>query len=266
MKEKYDNYMALQRKPDFNKIWFQHAYNLIEKSRCFSQGSIILDIGCGNGEFSELMHKCLKVKPAGIDMSDYYVEKMHEAGYEAHAANLENEKLPFESESIDGAVCLAVIEHIFDADNILSEINRVLKPGAKLVISTPNVMDLHKRLLYMFKGIPPWKEGHHVRFFTRKRIELYLLMNGFDIIGSNHYYPKQKGLTIKINPLFVSEFCYLAEKTTLPVKVAENYWEDLRGLPPEQRLSLENRVQHINSLGLLNDINRDRILRILRPE
>jgi methionine biosynthesis protein MetW len=263
MKEKYENYMSKQREPNFGKVWFTHAYDLIKRKSHFTSGSTILDIGCGNGEFSKILHESWNVKPIGIDISRDYVQKMQDRGYEAYIVNLEDGNLPLKNNSIDGAVCLETIEHIFDADNVLSEINRVLKPGGELIISTPNVMYIYYRLLYLFKGIPPWKEGHHVRFFTKNRIELYLLMNGFDLIGSNHYYLAFKRLPERLHSLFAADFCYLVKKTSIPIKVSENYWDDLNNLSEESKLVLKKRVDYINKIGLLSNANRNRISKLL---
>ena len=45
-----------------------------------------------------------------------------------------------DSESIDFVVTFQVIEHISDDKFFLSEIKRVLKPGGKLIMTTPNIL------------------------------------------------------------------------------------------------------------------------------
>ncbi len=46
--------------------------------------------------------------------------------------------LPFSKDSLDSIVCLEVIEHVPDAERVLREIARVLRPEGLLIISTPN--------------------------------------------------------------------------------------------------------------------------------
>lgn len=51
--------------------------------------------------------------------------------------------LPFEDNTFDGAICLNVLEHIYDTRFVLDEILRVLKPGATLYISVPFIFRVH---------------------------------------------------------------------------------------------------------------------------
>jgi ubiquinone/menaquinone biosynthesis C-methylase UbiE len=46
--------------------------------------------------------------------------------------------LPFSKDSLDTVVCLEAIEHVPDAERVLKEIARVLRPDGLLIISTPN--------------------------------------------------------------------------------------------------------------------------------
>lgn len=46
--------------------------------------------------------------------------------------------LPFSKDSLDSVVCLEVIEHVPDAERVLREIARVLRPEGLLIVSTPN--------------------------------------------------------------------------------------------------------------------------------
>lgn len=52
-------------------------------------------------------------------------------------------KLPFRDACIDAAVCLEVAEHVSNPQRLLSEINRVLKPGGLLFISVPFLYPIH---------------------------------------------------------------------------------------------------------------------------
>jgi 2-polyprenyl-3-methyl-5-hydroxy-6-metoxy-1,4-benzoquinol methylase len=52
----------------------------------------------------------------------------------------EAERFPYNDASFDTVVCSEVIEHLkYDPAHLLREINRVLKPGGRLILSTPNI-------------------------------------------------------------------------------------------------------------------------------
>jgi SAM-dependent methyltransferase len=53
------------------------------------------------------------------------------------ACDIERESFPFPDSSFDGAVLSHVIEHVGNADRVLAEIHRTLKPGGLLYVETP---------------------------------------------------------------------------------------------------------------------------------
>lgn len=61
-------------------------------------------------------------------------------------------RLPFEDGTFDRVACLEGIEHVVDRHRTLRELRRVLKPGGKLLITTPNLMSLRARLAFAFAG------------------------------------------------------------------------------------------------------------------
>lgn len=53
------------------------------------------------------------------------------------------EDMPFEDESIDVALCIAVLEHVKEPAKIVKEIKRVLKNGGEVYIETPFLQPFH---------------------------------------------------------------------------------------------------------------------------
>jgi O-antigen chain-terminating methyltransferase len=99
----------------------------------------VLDIGCGRGEFLELMRE-MKVTARGIDLSDESVALCRSKGLEAERADL-FEYLPALPEaSLGGIFCSQVVEHI--APERLPEMIRLaaarLERGGVIAIETPN--------------------------------------------------------------------------------------------------------------------------------
>lgn len=98
----------------------------------------LLEVGCGTGRGLEILVKTAD-HYTGIDkyksLTDELQEKYPQADFKAMVIP------PFsglEDNSFDTVVSFQVIEHIKDDKNFLKEIHRVLKPGGKAIISTPN--------------------------------------------------------------------------------------------------------------------------------
>jgi SAM-dependent methyltransferase len=52
-------------------------------------------------------------------------------------------KFPFEDDSFDHAICLNVLEHVFEFENVISETVRTVKKGGVLVIAVPMLHHIH---------------------------------------------------------------------------------------------------------------------------
>lgn len=62
--------------------------------------------------------------------------------------------LPFEDESFDGIACIEGIEHVENFFALIRELRRVLKPGGRLILSTPNMNKLGSRWHTFWTGFP----------------------------------------------------------------------------------------------------------------
>lgn len=110
--------------------------------------SRVLDVGAGSGAFSKRM----------VD-SGFEVVAVDMAGDEwAHAeipflkVNINSGIAPCMDSQFDAACCLEVIEHIENPWHLLREIFQVLKPGGKLILSTPNISSFLSRLVFLRTG------------------------------------------------------------------------------------------------------------------
>ena len=70
----------------------------------------------------------------------------------------EKDRFPYPDEHFSTVLCCELIEHLFeDPMHLMSEVNRILKPGGHLVLTTPNVAAL--------RGISAILLGYHPGFF-----------------------------------------------------------------------------------------------------
>ena len=119
-----------------------------------SKGGRLLDVGCGVGTISlELQSRGFEVY--GIDFSYVAIEKAKEKGINAIPCDVDAEGIPFEDNYFDVVWAGDVVEHVFDPIFLLEEISRVLKPTGKALISTPNDMNLHRRISIFVSGKSP---------------------------------------------------------------------------------------------------------------
>jgi len=123
-----------------------------------SSGGTFVDIGCGDGSITEVVRDAIKcVNCIGIEISMKAAQEAHLRGVNVTVADLA-EGIPLASDSVDVMLCGDVIEHLVDVDNFLREIYRVLAPGARCLIATPNLAWYPNRLLFLLGMQPMFTE------------------------------------------------------------------------------------------------------------
>jgi SAM-dependent methyltransferase len=163
----------------FRRAWYRFALQLLPQTR-----GPWVDLGCGNGEFVQL-GKQLGLAGFGVDIAHGNVAMARQLGHEGVVANLER-GLPFRDGSLSGISMIELLEHVFEAERLLRECRRVLRPGGWLVLTTPNVASARYRLRALM-GHPPKQEGYHRRFFTRELLTSLVEEAGFTIDGRASY-------------------------------------------------------------------------------
>jgi 2-polyprenyl-3-methyl-5-hydroxy-6-metoxy-1,4-benzoquinol methylase len=154
--------------------------NLIDKNQK------ILDLGCGTGNFIKILNKKNK-KVEGVEISKKAAQIGLKQGLNIKIADLHS-TFPYKRNSFDTVTAGEIIEHIYDTDFFLDEIKRILKPNGYLILSTPNIATLGRRLMLLF-GINPLietsldKASGHIRYFTQKSLEELLNKHNFKIIN-----------------------------------------------------------------------------------
>jgi SAM-dependent methyltransferase len=131
-------------------------------------GDTVLEIGSGEGYGSAI----LAGKARRVTAIDAGTDAIAHAAARYARPNLEfmvhgGESLPFADATFDKAVSFQVIEHLGDPAAFLKEAARVLKPGGKLCITTPN------RIHRLKQGQKPWYK-FHVREFSAEELRALL--------------------------------------------------------------------------------------------
>lgn len=98
----------------------------------------LLDFGCGSKPYQSLFTGVSEY--TGLDFEG----EGHSHGNEKVDVFYDGKKIPFTDETFDSVFSSEVFEHIFNIDEILPEINRVMKKGARLLITCPFVWNEHE--------------------------------------------------------------------------------------------------------------------------
>lgn len=119
----------------------------------------LLDVGCGSGEFLAKM-RSLDWDVTGVE-TDPQAAKAARDGYDIPVLVGTLEAAGFDDATFDVVTLSHVVEHVHDVIALLVECRRVLRPGGKLVILTPNVGGLgHKVLGTEWRGLEPPRHLH----------------------------------------------------------------------------------------------------------
>lgn len=97
----------------------------------------LLDVGCGSKPYRSLFTVDAYI---GLDI-DSEISRQRGIADQLYDGNA----FPFSDGSFDSALCNQVLEHVFNPDEFLGEIARVLKPGGKLLLTVPFVWDEHEQ-------------------------------------------------------------------------------------------------------------------------
>jgi len=96
-----------------------------------------LDVGCGDGHFAAMTFPG-RTLAAGIDPWWGPLHKAVQSGKYGLPIQALGDRLPFADGAFASAFSNSVLEHIPDLSPVLAEVNRVLRPGARFVITTPS--------------------------------------------------------------------------------------------------------------------------------
>lgn len=96
----------------------------------------VLDVGCGDGHFSQMTFT--RRLQAGIDPWWNPLKKSADTGMYDILTQARGDRLPFPSGAFASAFSNSVLEHIPDIQPVLNEVNRVLQPDGRFLMTMPS--------------------------------------------------------------------------------------------------------------------------------
>ena len=176
MYNEYSGFFKSQRDKYFKKILSNHFKNI----------PLVVDIGCGQGDFLT-QAKELRINAEGIDDKEFWVTRCVKKGLKAKKGSIF--EIPYDDNSVDGVFLQSVLEHT-DPVKSMKEISRVIKNEGIVAISCPTP---EKHF---------WDDPTHVRPYTIKSLSTLFEMFGFKVTHKNYVFAELLGMTVTWNGLF----------------------------------------------------------------
>jgi len=113
----------------------------------------------------------------GLDCQKSHSEVLK--GIEVRYVNIENNSFPFDNETFDFVFSKSVIEHLWNPENFMSENYRILKPGGRIIIMTPDWRS-QRHIFY--------DDFTHVHPYTQLSVKDMLKIYNFQDVESEMFY------------------------------------------------------------------------------
>jgi 2-polyprenyl-3-methyl-5-hydroxy-6-metoxy-1,4-benzoquinol methylase len=150
----------------------------------------VLDVGCGSGGVGAGLRRAGASRLTGIELVADQAE-LARAHYDHVVAAPVEEALEQLDGPFDTILCLDVLEHLVDPDQVLRDLHGVAAPGARLQVSLPNARHVSLMKDLVFRGTFGYTDwGHrdrtHLRWFTRRDIVDAMERTGWAVQRVSH--------------------------------------------------------------------------------
>lgn len=179
----------------------------------------VLEIGCNSGFFGERLISEKKCIVHGLDYDSAAIKQAESKLHSAKVFDLEAGNYDEIASDYDVVVIGDVLEHLRSPELSLLKLVNKIKKGGLIIVSLPNVANIHVRLSLLL-GNWDYKESGildntHLRFYTHKTSLVLLKLSGLKVIkegytpGVTKYLGKFENTLVSMFPrLFAMQFVY----------------------------------------------------------
>jgi SAM-dependent methyltransferase len=160
----------------FMDVWTRRA--MLARLGPVSRDATLIDIGCSSGHLLEDLRRAIPhADLIGVDLIASGLRKARKSVPDATLLEADVCALPLKDASVDGVLTANLLEHVPDDEQALSEIHRIMRPGARGVVVVPvgpGNYDYYDRFL-----------GHERRY-AKGELARKARLTGFEVVDDVH--------------------------------------------------------------------------------
>ena len=191
----------------------------------YMHGGRLLDVGCGSKPYEKIFkveeYIGIDIEISGHNHSSSKIDKFYDG-----------KKIPFADEYFENVFASEVFEHVFNIDELLGEINRVLKCGGKLGFTCPFVWDEHEQP-YDYARYTSFAVEHLLSSNGFKLVKLIKSTGYFETVMQmlsvyvyQHVLPRNRYLKVLLIPILVAPINILAIALSKVLPKSKNFYHN----------------------------------------
>jgi methionine biosynthesis protein MetW len=179
-----------------------------------SEGSRVLDLGCGKGDLLKFLSESRRVDGFGIEIDEHEVIECVERGLTVLHGDINGETQDFADASFDYVILSQTLQQVYNPEKVIQEMLRIGKTG---IVSFPCFSHIAIKLQLLLKSRAPvtkelpyeWYDTPNIRVITLRDFRVFCARHGIRIIREiaiSTHYREESGKVVRFLPDWFAKY------------------------------------------------------------